>query len=104
MSEGVIRKYHSNYCYCTFSQRNVIFATGFLNKFNKRISCVRARRSQIRYRISIEKSYVEELGRQHAVLSILSIIILHVINKGKRVSVNQVMTTELKVHPSFFRE
>jgi hypothetical protein len=29
---------------------------------------------------------------------------LHVINKGKRVSVKQVMTTELKVHPSFFRE
>ncbi|MFZ0511194.1 MAG: ATP-binding protein [Candidatus Nitrosopolaris sp.] len=34
----------------------------------------------------------------------MSIIILHVINKGKRVSVKQVMTTELKVHPSFFRE
>jgi hypothetical protein len=34
----------------------------------------------------------------------LSIIRLHVINKGKRVSVKQVMTTELKVHPSFFRE
>jgi Histidine kinase-, DNA gyrase B-, and HSP90-like ATPase len=41
---------------------------------------------------------------QYVVLSILSIIILHVINKGKRVSVKQVMTTELKVHPSFFRE
>jgi hypothetical protein len=37
-------------------------------------------------------------------MSILSIIILPVINKGKRVSVKQVMTTELKVHPSFFRE
>jgi hypothetical protein len=39
-------------------------------------------------------------------VSILSIIILHVINKGKRVSVKHQtnMTTELKVHPSFFRE
>jgi hypothetical protein len=34
----------------------------------------------------------------------LSIIILDVINKGRRVSLKQVMTTELKVHPSFFRE
>lgn len=34
----------------------------------------------------------------------VSRLYLHVINKGKKVSVKQLMTTELKVHPSFFRE